>query len=144
MTSLLGLLRLRSHLASWVSLVGGFLTDRVDLWAAALRVERLRFLQMVGLLVATLFLALLGLLSLTAAVVVALWHVSPVGVLLGLAGLYGLAALVGLLRLRSLSQEVPFSAATASLKRDCERLDRILRGGHAEEGRSNGSVERGS
>lgn len=144
MTSFLGLLRFRSHLASWVSLVGGLLTDRVDLWAAALRLERLRLLQMIGLLVATLFLGLLGLLSLTAAVVVALWHVSPVGVLLGLAGLYGLAALVGLLRLRSLSQEVPFSAATASLKRDCERLDRILRGGHTDAGGSNGPVGRGS
>ncbi len=144
MISLLGHLRLRSHLASWVSLVGGFLTDRVDLWAATLRLERLRLLQMMGLLVATLFLALLGLLSLTAAVVVALWHVSPVGVLLGLAGLYGLAALVGLVRLRTLSQEVPFSAATVALKRDCERLDRILRGGHAEPGGSNGSAERGS
>ncbi|MFZ9856666.1 MAG: phage holin family protein [Limisphaerales bacterium] len=144
MTSLLGLLRFRSHLASWVSLVGGLLTDRVDLWAAALRLERLRLVQMVGLLVATLFLGLLGLLSLTAAVVVALWHVSPVGVLLGLAGLYGLAALVGLLRLRSLSGQVPFSAASASLKRDCERLDRILRSGHADAGGSNGPVGRGS
>ena len=132
MTSLLGLLRLRSHLASWVSLVGGVLTDRVDLWATALRQERLRLLQMVGLVVAMLFLALLGLLSLTAAVVVALWPVSPVGVLLGVAGLYFLAALVGLLRLRNLSQQMPFSAATASLKRDCERLDRILRRRHAE------------
>jgi len=132
MTSLLGLLRFRSHLASWVSLAGGFLVDRVDLWAAALRLERLRLLQMIGLLVATLFLGLLGLLSLSAAVVVALWHVSPVGVLLGLAGLYGFGVLVGLLRLRTMSRQVPFSDASASLKRDCERLDRILRGTPAE------------
>ncbi len=140
MTSLLGLLRLRSHLASWVSLVGGILTDRVDLWAAALRQERLRLLQMVGLVVAMLLLVLLGLLSLTAAVVVALWSVSPVGVLLCVAGLYILAALAALLRLRNLSEQVPFSAATASLKRDCERLDRILRGVHARPERSTGPV----
>ena len=140
MTSLLGLLRLRSHLASCVSLLGGILTDRIDLWAAALRRERLRFLQMVGLLVAMLFLALLGLISLTAAVVVAFWSVSPVGVLLGVAGLYILAALVALLRLRNLSQQVPFSAATASLKRDRERLERILRDGRAGENESSGSV----
>lgn len=144
MTSLLGLLRLRSHLASWVSLVGGVLTDRVDLWAASLRQERLRLLQMVGLLVAMLFLALLGLLSLTAAVVVAFWSVSPVGVLLGVAGLYILAAFAALLRLRNLSQQVPFSAATASLKRDCERLNRILRDGRAGAEESSGSVARSS
>ncbi|MFM7817772.1 MAG: phage holin family protein [Verrucomicrobiota bacterium] len=144
MTSLLGLLRLRSHLASWVSLVGGVLTDRVDLWAAALRLERFRLLQMVGLLVATLSLALLGLLCLSAAVVVALWPVSPVGVLVGIAGLYFLAALAGLLRLRNLSQQVPFLAATASLKRDCERLDRILRGGGTGSGGSSGPVSGGS
>ena len=144
MTSLLGLLRLRSHLASWVSLVGGVLTDRVDLWAATLRLERVRLLQMVGLLVATWSLALLGLLCLSAAVVVALWPVSPVGVLLGIAGLYFLAALAGLLRLRNLSQQVPFSAATASLKRDCERLDRILRGGGTGAEGSSGPVAGGS
>lgn len=86
--------------------------------------------QAVLLALAMAVLGLLGAMTLTAAVVVQFWALSPVGVLLLLSGIYGLGAFLAYRRLRRLRQVLQdhpaLSASLDQLRKDRACLEKVL------------------
>lgn len=89
--------------------------------------ERVRFIRLLVLALGIFASGLLAMMTLTAAVVIALWGHSPVIVLLSITVLDALIA-VGLLLLlrKAMHEEEPFSATFDQLRKDHASLERAL------------------
>ena len=103
----------------------GIIQTRLELLANELEEQRVRTLQIVVLGAIASFCAALGVMLLTAWVVVALWEQHRLATLAVLALLYFVASGVALWMLKAKARERPklFSTSLAELRRDRDLLD---------------------
>ncbi|MBN9689897.1 MAG: phage holin family protein [Verrucomicrobia bacterium] len=120
-----GLLATLRGLASTVS---STVSNRLELLLVELQIERVRFLQILVLLLVTLVLAFLAILTLTAAIVVALWKTSPVLVLLVISFVYAVGAWLAARQARVLFGYEAFAGSLSELKKDQSWLNQTLSG----------------
>jgi len=101
--------------------------NRLELLTLEMQEGMIQGGQVVLLALGTAVLGLLGAMTLTAAVVVQFWAVSPVGVLLVLGGLYILGAFLAQQRLRRLLRDFQgLSASLEQLRKDRACLEKVL------------------
>lgn len=120
-----GLLATLRGLASTVS---STVSNRLELLLVELQIERVRFLQILVLLLVTLVLAFLAILTLTAAIVVALWKTSPVLVLLVISLFCAVGAWLAARQARVLFGHEAFVGSLNELKKDQSWLNQTLSG----------------
>ena len=93
--------------------------NRLELLIVEVQEERERLLHAILLVLGVAALGLLGAMTLSAALVVLLWNLSPVGVLLGLTGVYAASAVCLYWRLTRLLGEWQMLSATLNqLRKD--------------------------
>ena len=101
--------------------------NRLELLIVEVQEERERLLHAMFLALGVAALGLLGAMTLTAAIVILLWPLSPVGVLLGLTGLYVMGAVCLYRRLTRLLHDLKMLSATLDqLRKDCACLEKTL------------------
>lgn len=101
--------------------------NRLELLLLEAVEERVRFIRLLLLSLGIFASGLLAMMTLTAAVVIALWAHSPVIVLVSITVLDGLITLVLLLLLRKVThQEEPFSATFDQLRKDHACIEKAL------------------
>jgi len=101
--------------------------NRLELLTLEMQEGMIQGGQVVLLALGTAVLGLLGAMTLTTAVVVQFWAVSPVGVLLVLGGLYILGAFLAQQRLRRLLRDFQgLSASLEQLRKDRACLEKVL------------------
>ncbi len=89
--------------------------------------ERVRFIRLLVFALGLFASGLLAMMTLTAAIVIALWDHSPVIVLLAITVIDGLIALALLLLLKKdMHEEEPFSATFDQLRKDHAALEKAL------------------
>ncbi len=101
--------------------------NRLELFMLELEQERRHFLEVSLLALGVFALGLLAGMGVTAAIVLLLWHTSPAGVLLLLAGIYSLGAVLLYRRLVFVQRDwKAFSATLDQLQKDGECLKEML------------------
>ncbi len=101
--------------------------NRLELLVVEVLEERERLLKAFMLVLGVATVGLLAAITLTAAIVVLGWAYSPLGVLLGLTGLYGVIGIVLYRRLTSLLRDRrPFEDSLDQLRKDRACLEKLL------------------
>ena len=113
---------LRSLCDSGIALV----QNRIELFSVELEEQKIRFVRLLALLAAAVFLANTAILTITITIVVVVGDKARVPVLIGLCVLYTGAALVAFLALRKEIKDgpPPFEGTVSEIKRDREWLTR--------------------
>jgi uncharacterized membrane protein YqjE len=101
--------------------------NRLELLILEFEEERILFVRALFLSLGIFAFGLLGMCSLTAAVVIGLWTQSP-GLVLGVfAGLYGLLAItIALILSRMMRRAEPFSATLDQLRKDRSSVEKLF------------------
>jgi uncharacterized membrane protein YqjE len=101
--------------------------NRLELLMVEVQEERERLLRAILLALSVAVVGMLASITLTAAIVVLFWHISPVAVLLSLTGVYGTVAIFLYGRLTVLLRDWKNLPATLDqLKKDCACLGKTL------------------
>lgn len=101
--------------------------NRLELLMVEVQEERERLLRAILLALGVAAVGLLAAITLTGAIVVLFWHVSPVAVLLALTAFYGTAAICLYRRLTVLLRDWKNLPATLDqLRKDCACLEKSL------------------
>ena len=101
--------------------------NRLELLVVEVLEERERLLKAFMLVLGVATVGLLAAITLTAAIVVAGWAYSPLGVLLGLTGLYAVIGILLYRRLTALLRDrKPFEDSLDQLRKDRACLEKLL------------------
>ncbi len=101
--------------------------NRLELLILELEDERILLVRSLFLSLGIFTFGLLGMCTLSAAVVIGFWTVHPGIVLAVFAGLYGLLAIaIGLVLRRMIRRAAPFSATLDQLRKDRREIEKIF------------------
>lgn len=113
------------QLARRIILIG---VNRLELLLLEVQEGGNSLLRAIGLMIGICVCSCMSLLTLTALVIVSLWHLSPVGALLGVTGLYlGAALLLGRQLKVRVSQSQVLPESRDQLRKDREQLKELLK-----------------